>query len=96
MFLNRLTEEQARTVFDVLADVCKAPRGQEFGFVSEYTCGAPSPEWRLMGALGYDGKFRFPGLTVDCDPERSTPERREMVSAANVKLAELRTQFLAR
>lgn len=93
-----LTAQQAKDVWRVLVEECGASRNpdDELSFVMEYTTESaysPSSEWRFGGCLGFGGKFRYPGLRVDCYPEDETPERNAAILAANARLAVLRREF---
>lgn len=93
-----LTEQQARQVWRVLVEDCGASHNplEELSFVTEYTTDSaysPSSEWRFVGNLGFGGKFRYPGLRVDCYPEDETPERNAAILAANTRLAALKQAF---
>lgn len=93
-----LTEQQAKAVWRILVAECGASPNpdDELSFVMEYTADSaysPSSEWRFGGCLGFGGKFRYPGLRVDCYPEDETPERNAAVLAANARLAVLRREF---
>lgn len=53
-------------------------------------------EYRFCGALGFGGKFRNNGNNenvpyVDCYGEDMTPARKEMIAAANKRLADIFT-----
>ena len=90
--MNRLSEDQARDVYSVLTAEAGASEDPNDAntFVREFSGAKPSNEWRFIGSLGFGGKFRFPGLTVDFYPEDATPERRAAVERTNAKLAALR------
>ena len=87
-----MTEVQANAVYTVLEDICRARPEDRMSFVLEYTQGHRTAEWRLFGALGVGGKFRYPKFSVDCYREDETPERGAMIAAANAKLAILRVE----
>jgi len=52
----------------------------------------PCTEYRIGGKLGFGGKFRDTRNKwyVDCYVEDLTPERKRLIDATNVRLAELR------
>ena len=97
-----MTPDQANAVYDVLAKHCGAndapgspdwlltPR-DEFVF---HQTREVQREYRFQGRLGFGGKFRRNGWEdrwyVDCYPEDLTPERQQMIDAANAALAELK------
>lgn len=90
----RLDEEQANAIYSVLVAEAGAGDGyNRHAFVFEFAGSAPTSEWRFCGSLGFGGKFRFPGLTVDCYPEDETPDRMACIARTNAKLAELRMKW---
>jgi hypothetical protein len=69
-------------VYDVLVGYCGA-RGDlssRASFVFAFCKERPPSEYRFMGALGFGGKFRFPGFTVDCYLEDSNPTSNAMIA----------------
>jgi hypothetical protein len=101
--LERLTEDQAKRVYAALVTHADASTDElsVMSFVHEFTHEKPTHEYRFQGGLGYGGKLRFPGLTVDTyppekyDPPAVTARREQMVLATNAALAVLREEFLA-
>jgi hypothetical protein len=89
MELN-MTSDEANQVYDILIAEARAPQSQRDSFVREFTSDKPTTEWRFMGALGFGGKFRFPGTRIDCYPEDETPARRKIIAKTNLKLRVLR------
>lgn len=87
-----MTEQQAKAVYAVLQETCGAG-DDELSFVYEFTKELPTTEWRFGGSLGFGGKFRYPRMSVDCYPEDESAARLAMISAANAKLAVLKTEF---
>lgn len=84
------TPEQAKAIYAILVDICGAHADDPDGFVAAFTSKAPPTEWRFQGALGFGGKFRYPGLTVDCYPEGETAARMGAILVANERLAVLK------
>jgi hypothetical protein len=81
-----MTLEQAKAVYAILVETCGAKENDPMGFVAHFTSREPATEWRFQGSLGFGGKFRYPGMTVDCYSEDETPERLEAIQAANERL----------
>jgi hypothetical protein len=95
-----MTPDQADAVYDLLVEHCGAsdesgPLGSTSRdmFVFHQTREVQR-EYRFQGGLGFGGKFRRNGWEdrwyVDCYPEDLTPERQQMIDAANTALAELK------
>lgn len=85
-----ISQELAATIYRILVDECGANSKNEGHFVSTFSSASNVPsEWRFSGNLGFGGKYRHPGMRVDCYPEDSTPDREAMISRANVRLQEL-------
>lgn len=99
-----ITAVQANAVYDVLVEHCGAnddlggpdwsltPR-DEFVF---HQTREVQREYRFQGRLGFGGKFYRDGSwdhwRVGCSREDVTPERQQMIDAANAALAELRAR----
>jgi hypothetical protein len=90
-------KELFNRAFDVLVTCCRMHDNEydRFSFVHRYAESSTRPpsEFRIQGALGFGGKFRYPGFTVDCYPENETPARKEMVQRANLMLEPIRLEF---
>jgi hypothetical protein len=96
-----MSTEQANAVYDILVKHCGASghsdEKADFAFLETSRV---VHEYRFQGALGFGGKFwRTTGVhredpdlrwSVSCYPEDLTPERQEMIDAANTALDELR------
>jgi hypothetical protein len=82
-------------VYDVLVGCCGAhsDTSSRASFVFAFCKERPTAEYRFMGALGFGGKFRFPGFTVDCYPEDSNPRSDAMIAQANAALAPLAAEY---
>ena len=82
-------------VYDVLVENCQASKDSfdRLNFVEAMTRDNPTREYRFMGGLGFGGKFRYPGFTVDCYPEDCTPARQEIIDNANAVLVTMRTKY---
>jgi hypothetical protein len=81
-----LNETTAKLVYSVLIDECGALPSAESAFTLAFTEENPPREFRINGKLGFGGKFRFPGMSVDCYPEDHTPARAVMMQQANDRL----------
>lgn len=85
--------------YTILVEECGAPETGRARFlaVSGGLRRGALGEYRFQGALGYGGKFHTRYLarsdrlsaSVDCSQEDETPERREMIRRANLRLAAL-------
>lgn len=86
-----MPEELARAVYAVLVELCGASARPDdiASFVAHCTSDTPGTEYRFVGSLGFGGKFRYPGMTVDCYPEDATPHRQAAIGRANERLAQL-------
>lgn len=60
-------------------------------FVSSFTDGVGTREWRFQGHLGFGGKFWRNGTRhyVSCYSEDETPERRAMIDDLNRQITRL-------
>jgi len=93
--LVRLTDLQARAVYELLTTYCNVsahPHDVD-SFVYEFTGDKPTSEYRIQGDLGYGGKFRFPRMSVDFYPEDRTPARERMAEDVNKVLSGLKAEF---
>ena len=91
-----MTKDQIfNRVYAALVEHCAAPADElsRMSFFVAFRKEHPTTEYRFHGALGFGGKFRFPGFTVDCYREDETPERLRMIAKANEVLAGLRHEF---
>ncbi len=94
----KLTEQQARDVWDVLVRTCGADTvssGHGWESFSRYVMGDhPWHEFRFCGSLGFGGKLHINGgMRVSCYAEDATPERRRKIRLANERLAVLWESF---
>lgn len=91
----KLTEEQARDVYDILVRCCGAYNGSDDWnqFIYHQTTGCQ--EYRFQGKLGFGGKFwNGPsGWFVTCYSEDLTPARQTMLDETNEALKELRKEY---
>jgi hypothetical protein len=91
----------ATRVYDVLVEVCGARDGDfdRLNFTIEYErCtrpNGPASEHRFSGNLAFGGKFRYPGMTVDCYREDETPATLKCIEKANARLALLKQEMQA-
>lgn len=94
---ERLTEMQAKRVYAVLAQHAGADSQdfKEFNFVHAFVSERPPREFRFIGNLGFGGKLRFPGLTVDTYADEETPAQAQIIRETNEALASLRQEFEA-
>lgn len=90
MNVEKLTDEQANAIFDILVQECGAREEIREDFVCNQIVEHIS-EWRFCGKLGFGGKFwRNDGrLYVNCYREDETPAIRKMIEAANKRLKAL-------
>jgi hypothetical protein len=90
-------DEFFNRVYNVLAECCNVQddKSSRATFVFHFCGERPTSEYRFMGALGFGGKFRFPGFTVDCYPEDSNPRSTAMIAQANAALIPLRAEYEA-
>lgn len=94
MVQKNLTVDQARAVYEVLVTEAGAQGGEAArSFELHLSSDRPSQEWRFCGSLGFGGKFRFPGLRVDCYREDETDERLETIKRTNARLDDLAAQW---
>ena len=94
MRLKTITEDVANRVYDILIETCGQRDDYEgrMSFVAGISGEGQWTEYRFIGSLGFGGKVwntGSRGFYVSCYPEDITPEREEMIEAANAKLAEL-------
>jgi hypothetical protein len=84
-------------VYDVLVGYCGAHSdlSSRASFVFAFCKERPTYEYRFMGALGFGGKFRFPGFTVDCYLEDTNPKSSAMIAQANAAFVPLREEYEA-
>lgn len=93
---QRMTDDQANAVFDILAQHAGASPGggRRDDFIAHQTAGS-TDDYRFQGALGFGGKFwNCNGLWyVTAYPEdlEARPDRRAAVDTTNAKLAALRS-----
>lgn len=92
---NKLTEEFAREVWDILVKTCGAQTDSSghgwLSFKSYVTDEHSWHEFRFMGVLGFGGKLYInrASIHVACYPEDRNPERDRRIKLANEKLAAL-------
>ena len=95
--MAQLTEDQAKAIYQILVDICKASAHEHdlFGFVFHQTKPQECTEWRFQGCLGFGGKFwRNSGKWyVSGYQEDYTPERKATMAEANVALAALKDSY---
>lgn len=84
-----LTEQQKRTVWDVLVDACGARPEQWADFNYHFP---QCREYRFQGTLGFGGKVYADArrVRVSCYSEDRTPERDALIELANAALAVFR------
>lgn len=91
MRTTSLTEVDALAAYAILvANAGAAAAADHFdSFVHEFTKEVPTSEWAIPGPLGTGGKFRFPQLLVECNPEDLSPARVAIIARTNKALAAL-------
>jgi hypothetical protein len=95
---DRMTPGEAHRIYDLLIEICDAPRSylarQDFMFAM--TDPRPPREYRFCGSLGFGGKLWIgrDKWYVTCYPEDTTAERDQTVIKANEALARLRAEIV--
>ena len=83
-----MSPEKAAEAYDLLIREAGAPSDDRTSFIIHLSKESPATEYRFQGALGFGGKFRAASggdraPRVDCYPEDSNPERREIIDRTN-------------
>lgn len=62
-------KDRLNSIYDVLVEYADAPEVYREGFISYHMDDDGYKEWRLLGNLGFGGKYRFNRNRVDCYSE---------------------------
>lgn len=91
---DRLTEEQAGRIYDVLVNICQAPESMREHFLWHQTHDM-IPEWRFSGNLGFGGKFwrNMNQWYVNAYCEDETTERKRTIKKADAALKKLQEEL---
>ena len=98
---NKMNEETANLVYDILVEECKAPESMRDAFVCHHinelhqVCekhAYRSNEWRFQGNLGFGGKFwqSKERWYVDCYSEDMADMQKPIIDKANKRLSDLK------
>lgn len=62
-------KDRLNSIYDVLVEYADAPEVFREGFISYHMDDDGYKEWRILGNLGFGGKYRFNRNRVDCYSE---------------------------
>lgn len=62
-------KDRLNSIYDVLVEYSGAPEVFREGFISYHMDADSYKEWRILGNLGFGGKYRFNRNRVDCYSE---------------------------
>lgn len=88
--MTKMTKDLANKIYDVLVHDGGAVEDMRTSFIYHHSDSKEGcDEWRIIGKLGFGGKYRSKYNKVDCYTEDETTQRIELIKEINKKLAQL-------